>query len=314
MGSGTTGPSSPGMLFRLRLLLVEDDAVSASVVKALLRKSAFAEFEIEHVASLSGFAAKWDSHAFDLILLDLNLPDSEGLSTLEEVLAVVSNVPIVVLTGTQNELLGMTAVQQGAEDFLIKGEYSTSIFQRSIAHAVERFRLRRTLQQLAVMDELTGLLNRRGFFSAGGDFLQDQRLQKRALCLCAFDLDRFKPINDRFGHAMGDAALKGFTDSLRRTFDERDAVLGRIGGDEFLVLVPLSEQATRAKLQELEKALAQWSERHDGIDLATSCGIVDVQSSNLGLEELIAVADQNLYEEKHLHRKAWEADRVQSRS
>lgn len=188
---------------------------------------------VVHKTNLAETVAVLESDDFDAILLDLNLPDSSGLATLERVAEVAAELPVIVLTATESEEIGVRAVQMGAQDFLVKGNFTERALHRSLLYSMERHRLQRTIRKLAIMDELTGLYNRRGFNSLYSEILQAGLEPEARGFLCYFDLDCFKQINDEHGHQTGDQALAEFAAGLRAAF-RRDHLLARFGGDEFV--------------------------------------------------------------------------------
>ena len=172
----------------------------------------------------------------DIVLLDLWLPDSEGLDTLRRALTASEELPIiVVLTGTDDEELAVKAIRAGAQDYLVKGQIDGSLLTRIIRYAMERHQIQMALRGLAMIDELTGLYNRRGFLSIGEQHLKLANRTKRELLLLFVDLDHLKQINGTFGHQEGDQALIETATILTETFRRSD-IIARIGGDEFAVL------------------------------------------------------------------------------
>ncbi|MGR8921017.1 MAG: diguanylate cyclase domain-containing protein [Gammaproteobacteria bacterium] len=159
--------------------------------------------------------------------------------------------------------------------------------------------------QLATMDELTMISNRRGFEALSIHALGLSRRSEIPIALVFFDLDKFKPINDRFGHAEGDRALVTFADALKETFRESD-VIGRLGGDEFAVLLTnTAENEIERALERLHTALARrHAEQDRGYEIAFSAGWV---SFNPGRHEdlaaLMAEADALMYGRKQHGRR-----------
>ncbi len=154
--------------------------------------------------------------------------------------------------------------------------------------------------QLATLDELTMISNKRGF----------EALSKHALSLCKrvngtasvlfIDLDKFKPINDIYGHAEGDHALQVFSNILRDVFRDSD-VIGRLGGDEFAVLLTMTSisksQEILARLQEVLDAYNTKASR--GYNLEFSYGVVEYDSQKHdSIHALLAEADENMYKQK----------------
>lgn len=159
--------------------------------------------------------------------------------------------------------------------------------------------------QMASMDELTLLSNRRGFVALARYGLEAcQRLDKPATLLF-FDLNDFKQINDTYGHAEGDTALKTFADVLRIAFRESD-VIGRLGGDEFVALLTgsnhIETSAIMGRLQEILDERNTTLQR--GYDLRFSVGLVEYDpESQQSVEDLLAEADKAMYVHKQALRK-----------
>lgn len=168
---------------------------------------------------------------------------------------------------------------------------------RDLAAIVER---ELAALQLATIDELTRICNRRGFESVSAHVLKMCRRLGEPASLYYLDLDRFKHINDGFGHLEGDLALQEFALALTRTFRESD-VLGRMGGDEFAVLVTnASHDGTELALERLNQALESRALRTArAYDISYSAGVVDFDpSQHAGISDLLVAADQAMYKAK----------------
>ncbi len=159
--------------------------------------------------------------------------------------------------------------------------------------------------QMASMDELTLLSNRRGFMTLAQHALGVCERLSRPATLLFFDLNDFKPINDRFGHAEGDAALKTFADVLRIAFRESD-VIGRLGGDEFVALLTGSSHvettAIMARLREILDERNAMLRR--GYDIRFSVGQIEYDPlRHHSIEGLMADADAAMYTQKQANRR-----------
>ena len=155
--------------------------------------------------------------------------------------------------------------------------------------------------QLATMDELTLLSNRRGFMALARHALNVCRRLSKPAALLYFDLDKFKQINDRYGHAEGDRALQTFADLLKSTFRESD-VTGRIGGDEFVVfLTGADAQQTEALLGRFQKNLSESNaSQARGYDLSSSVGVTAFEpEKHSTLEALMSESDMSMFQEKN---------------
>ncbi len=123
---------------KIRLLLVEDNAADARLIQELLGDSKTARFEVTRAASLEEARARGKAARFDVALLDLTLPDSRGLDTFHRFHSQNPALPVVIMTGLDEEGFGVDAVKSGAQDYLVKGESATQGLVRTLRHAIER--------------------------------------------------------------------------------------------------------------------------------------------------------------------------------
>lgn len=132
----------------VEILLVEDNPGDARLLRAELQAERAGGFRIQHVERLSDALAALRASAYDLVLLDLSLPDSHGLDTCRRLCAAVPEVPVIVLTGLSDEQIAVEAVRAGAEDWLVKGQSDGEVIVRAIRYAIERHRLATRLREL----------------------------------------------------------------------------------------------------------------------------------------------------------------------
>jgi len=130
-----------------QVLLVEDNATDALIVEDELAHTPGAQFSVVHLDHLSDALARLEVQHFDVVLLDLSLPDSHGLETFSRLHRAAVEVPIVVLSGRADEDLAVKAVQAGAQDYLVKGRFGEDVLPRSLRYAIERQRAERTLAE-----------------------------------------------------------------------------------------------------------------------------------------------------------------------
>jgi diguanylate cyclase (GGDEF)-like protein len=158
--------------------------------------------------------------------------------------------------------------------------------------------------QLATMDELTQISNRRGFMLLAQHSLNLYKREKITASLVFMDLDSFKPINDRFGHAEGDYALMLFAQQMKRVFRKSD-IVARLGGDEFAVLltnsnIQIAEMLVRRFRQRLNAAT---QESRLAYEISFSHGIVEFDpEKHAAIEALLAEGDSIMYETKQRKR------------
>jgi len=236
------------------VLLVEDNPADARVTEEALTESSRVHFRIERADRLSAALGRIARETFDLILLDLTLPDSWGLDTFVRIHDASPGTPVIVLTGLDDETLGIMAVQQGAQEYLVKSQSSGTLLVRCVRYALQRHRMQEDIRGLALTDDLTGLFNRRGFTLLARQLLKLCGRMSRPLVLLFADLENLASINTAGGVAAGDEALRQVGTMLRRTFRDSD-VLARLGGGAFTVLAidTPDERGVSARLEETLK-------------------------------------------------------------
>lgn len=296
------------------ILLIEDDPGDTLLIEEMLEQQGCKARLVTAKRLFEGIDIL-QQNLCDVILLDLNLPDSSGLSTLTRLMDAAPGTPIIVLTGLSDESFGVEAVMSGAQDYLLKGDIDGRILKRSMFYAVERKKLEIALKQTrdmfkrqARIDNLTGIYNRLMFNELLEAELQRSRRYGSDLSLIMFDLDHFKRINDTYSHNVGDHVLKEVAQLVFDSIRAHD-VLARWGGEEFMVLVPKTDQSQAYVLAEklrcfcevhdfgLAEKLHCLGETHDvGSDLqvTASFGITQFRADD-NAEPFTARADEALY-------------------
>jgi PleD family two-component response regulator len=220
----------------LRILLVEDSPEYALLMGELLQGAAPAgELEILHRTTLSEAELELRRGGLSCVLLDLGLPDTAGLDGLARIQEVAPALPVVVLSGEQSEDVAVQAVHQGAQDYLVKRGATGELVLRSIRYAMERKRNQVALAHQALHDSLTGLPNRTLLIDRMAVALARSERGRHRVALLFLDLDRFKLVNDSFGHDAGDRLLCAVAQRLSGLLRPSDTV-ARFGGDEFMLL------------------------------------------------------------------------------
>jgi len=144
---------------RIKILIIEDDEGDAELIRRFLSKAENIHFDTEHAELMSSGVTLLGKQNFDVILSDLGLPDSAGVETLVKLHSRYPDIPMIVLTGLDDENTALAAVQKGAQDYLIKGRLDTSQLIRSIRYAMERQKLITELEKrLKEIKTLQGLL------------------------------------------------------------------------------------------------------------------------------------------------------------
>jgi diguanylate cyclase (GGDEF)-like protein len=257
--------------------------------------------ELEWVNELSQALGKLTQGGFDAVLLSLDLPDSQGMVTFDRAYAFAPDVPIIVISTEADEEAAVSTVQAGAQDYLVTNEVGPSLIVRSVRHGIERHRLFSALRSLSLIDDLTGLYNRRGFADLGEQYLKLARRSGRGVTMVFLDLDRFKTINDSLGHHVGDRALLKVADILRATFRRSD-IIARLGGDEFGVLaLEAADESSENLVARLRERVIDFNESSpEPYQLSVSIGMAHHDDDpRVRLEDLVTAADAEMYREKH---------------
>jgi diguanylate cyclase (GGDEF)-like protein len=229
MSTGTRSGGAPP------ILLVEDNPGDVRIVEELLSEGWDDPSRVEHVSTVEEALGRVVEEMPACILLDLSLPDGEGLGTFDRLRDACPAVPIVVLTGTDDEDQAVRAVQEGAQDYLIKGRVDASLLRRSIRYAIERKFAEVELSHQALHDPLTGLANRTLLMDRLSQALARSSRRASSLAVLFLDLDRFKLVNDSMGHAAGDILLREATARLTDVLRPVDTA-ARLAGDEFVIV------------------------------------------------------------------------------
>jgi signal transduction histidine kinase len=132
----------------LQVLLVEDNAGDARLLREMFSREKTGSFELTHLLRMSEAVVHLAKGGVDVVLLDLGLPDGHGLDTVRRAYAVAPGVPVIVLTGLDDEALAAAAMAEGAQDYLIKGQIESRALPRALRHAIERYRMRRETELL----------------------------------------------------------------------------------------------------------------------------------------------------------------------
>jgi len=280
-------------------LVVEDSPVEAMRLHQLLSRAPGFSVRVAVAGSATQALRRLEETPVDVILASIDLPAKDA-DLVHRLALAAPDRPIVVLCSARTEELALEALRQGAQDYVVRSLATADGLARTIRCAMERHGQMTALRSQSLTDELTGLLNRRGFQALAGTQVRlGNRTGSRFLLLFA-DLDGLKRINDSLGHHMGDQALRATAAVFRATFRQSD-VLARLGGDEFAVLaLDQAGDGGRAVLSRLDGNLERANATLAGrLRLGLSLGGVSFTADpEPDLSELLASADRAMYNAK----------------
>ena len=226
----------------LKVLLVEDNPGDVLLVEEMLRSTGEHRVELSSTNRISTAKEIMGAQVIDALLLDLGLPDVDGLETLEMIHRNYPELPIVVLSSLEDEELAFSALQMGAQDFLVKGTINGHLLTRFLFYAIKRKELDSRLLYIAHHDSLTGLYNRKFFYEQLDRSIEVSKENNLMFAVLLVDLANFRGVNDTFGQALGDLLLVEVGRLLKNVV-RKSGMVARMGGDEFgLILEPVQNE------------------------------------------------------------------------
>ena len=280
------------------VVLVEDNISDAELVQAMLSRSA--QYHVVHVTRAEAAIQLVKDKAPACVLLDMTLPDADGLEGLKLIREAAEDVPIILLTGRQDETLEVQAVQNGAQDYLVKGKVDDDLLVRSIRYAMERKRIESHLLEAALHDALTGLPNRALLLDRILHALKRSARDLTNVAVLFMDVNDFKLINDTLGHAAGDELLVAVSGRLLNCLRPGDTV-ARFGGDEFVMLLDgvHGNSGVMTVVDRIRSELAgSFMVRGQEVFITASIGIAIAQDATDAPEDLVDQADAAMYRSK----------------
>lgn len=275
-------------------ILIVDDSLSA---RALYKHmSELLRFKV-HAANNGKEALKILGHhpQISLMVTDYAMPEMDGFELTAKARSKFSKdkLAIIGVSGTEEQEVSSTFLKCGANDFLTKS-FSYQEFLCRIHQNLDMLDLVKINQFAAQRDFLTGLHNRRHFFTAGSRVYAEAKIKKHKLIVAMIDLDLFKGINDKYGHDCGDMVIKHFASLLESHFES--TLVARLGGEEFAALLSGIEQNEAIKLFEklrvsVKNSVVDFNAAK--ISYTVSIGLCDQPGDNI--DDLVKGADIALY-------------------
>ncbi|HTF95278.1 MAG TPA: diguanylate cyclase [Cellvibrio sp.] len=301
----------------MKILLVEDSATLRFAMRNYIIEAGH-----EPLLARSGEEALQllENTPVDMIIMDVEMPGLNGFETTRLIREWLAGhwIPIVFVTGLNEDENYREGIEAGGDDYLIK-PVSFMIIKAKI-RAMERIaemrdqlsRLNSELEALSQLDSLTQVYNRRTFNEQAQQQWALVKRHQQPISALMIDVDHFKLYNDHYGHPAGDSCLKKVTQAIKSCLHRTTDILGRYGGEEFIVLLPETDaKGAMCVAQSIGEAVSALQLRHD-VSPTASCvtasvgGATCLRTTGHDLEELIKNADRALYKAKRAGRnRSW---------
>jgi len=290
-----------------KVLIVDDTPLSIRSVWRYLRDMGY---EVEVATSGSQGLEMAHMKSPDVILLDMIMPDLDGITVLSELLTdsdpSLARTPIIMVSASDREEDIVQALDMGAQDYVTK-PVSLSVLTARLRSALRvkysqeaLERANEHLMALSSIDPLTQTFNRRRFFELSVRELAKAQRFGRSLSMLMVDADHFKTLNDRFGHAFGDKALRMVASVLRANCRETD-IIARMGGEEFAVCCPETDLEGGMLLAERIREGVSNHEFKLGerlVHVTISVGVASLCEIDRDIDALMERADRLMYQAK----------------
>ncbi len=283
-----------------KVMIIDDAITDRTIIKKFLRNSLF---NVLTAKSLKEAEEKLKQNPdVKLILTDFHLPEGDPLKF---ILKVRSKYPktklgIIVISGYLDEDLLPIVLKSDVNDVLRKPFYREELINRAynILDIIEKYA---ELEELAYKDPLTGLYNRRYFLEHGKKFLGVAKRNNLNVAFVLFDLDKFKSINDTYGHDVGDIVLKDFAQKLQSFFRREEDIVARLGGEEFALLTTYEDfDKFKEHLLKFHRYINEnplcIPQLKKELHYTFSAGVAT--GADHTIEELYKIADEKLYKAK----------------
>lgn len=280
------------------ILLVDDSSLFRKVMKNALGSQGYQLYEASNGVEALQVLEKNPS-VIKCVVTDFDMPEMDGTELLKSIRRKFArtHLSVIGVSAQGNSPLTVGFLKHGANDFIIK-PFAPEKFLYRVSLNMEMIQHIETIRRISVEDALTGLFNRRAFFEMGEKLYQNARRGNIQITLAMIDIDKFKEVNDTWGHALGDEAICRVADVLRENLRKGD-LLARLGGDEFaVVVVNMADDICQYRFEEIRRLVVKRILHCNGesVSINLSIGI----NTKLGddFAQTLAFADETLYSVK----------------
>ncbi len=288
----------------VKILLIEDNKVDIQTITNFIEQSKRLNAQIKTVDSIKKAKTIMFYEPIDIILIDINVQGMKFDEFYDAFDQDNLSIPYIVITDERDEDIGIEAVKKGAQDYLVRSEISERILRRAIIYSLERHDILDSLYRATIVDELTGLYNRRGLYTLGNQQVELAKRHDDDIFIFYLDLDGMKKINDTLGHEFGDKALIETSNIMHKSFRTTD-ILSRLGGDEFVVVaVKAQHEFIPIIIQRVKDYVKKQNASNKKYQISISIGVskIDLESKS-PLDDAIHDADKKMYQSKIKNKK-----------
>ena len=287
-----------------KILVIDDSAVQAEYLRSILKE----EYDVTVCNTAKEGLSAAKEGCFGLILLDIVMPDMDGFVLLQELKEtdLTKHIPVIMLTSLSDVQYEERGLLMGAVDYVAK-PFSPVIIRARVNSHIQLYHYQMEFKQQAMVDELTGVANRRRY---EGESLAKWREAIRfgmPLSICMFDIDKFKLYNDTFGHPAGDQVISAVAKTASSYFQRSMDLFARYGGEEFIAVFVGSDGHNAFEfLKTIRQAVEDLHIKHNSpvsewVTISVG-GVSLVPKSEDSYETYLKLADTMLYDAKRLGR------------
>lgn len=287
-----------------RILVIDDSAVQIEFLNSILKN----DYEITMCQTAADGLRAAKEGGYSLILLDVVMPDMDGFTLIRELKAtdLTRHVPVIMITGLADIQYEERGLLLGAVDYIAK-PFSPVIIKARVNTHIQLYRYQNQFQEQALVDQLTGVANRRRYEAESAARWKDAVRFGQPFSLCMFDIDKFKVYNDTFGHPAGDRVISAVAKEVSAHFRRATDLFARYGGEEFVaVFMGNDAQSAYEFLKTIRQAVEDLHIKHNSpvsewVTISVG-GVSLVPKSEDSYETYLKLADTMLYDAKRLGR------------
>jgi diguanylate cyclase (GGDEF)-like protein len=281
-----------------KVMIVDDSIVTRNEVKRILQSQMYNVLVAAQGEEAISYIA--DNPDIKLVLTDYNMPAKDGIELTEELRESYSKIQMIIIamTDSSDPMISAKFLKIGANDFIHKPFTKEELICR-VSNAIETLEYIETISDMANSDFLTGARNRRSFFKEAVEYIEEARQTGEPFAIAMIDIDDFKKINDKYGHDVGDKAIKELVKIVQDNIKGSD-IVARFGGEEFCVLLKDIDKSSAVEFfvkLRLKIAKNQILVENEVVSYTVSIGISFDNEEDI--EEIINQADMALYNAKN---------------